>query len=314
MGRAKVLPYLSGLVMAVFFGISFLMTQSALQEMPPMVLMSYRFGVAAIVLAILRGLHVIRINYKNKPVGGVILLSVFYPGISFFFETLSLQYVSSSQAGILVSIMPLFVTALGVLILKERPKKIQLFFIVVSVIGVAITVVFAKSKGDEGTFIGILLMLVSLFGGALNNVLSRKYSQYFTPIEITYMMIWIGAVIFTCIAIGQGLSNLQILSAYKAPFCSLKTFFTVLELSVGTSVIAFFCMNYMLSRLKAANASLFTNLATVISIIAGIVIMKEKLYWYQIIGGVLIILSVWGANYYENGENTKKGGFAHGRK
>ena len=59
-------------------------------------------------------------------------------------------------------------------------------------------------------------------------------------------------------------------------------------------------MNYMLANLKAANASVFFNLATVISIIAGVVIMREHLYWYQIVGGVCIIVSVWGTNYYEN--------------
>lgn len=307
MGKTKVLSYLSGLVMAVFFGISFLMTQNALKDMPPMVLMSYRFGIAAIALTILRCLHVIHINFKDKPLGGLILLSVFYPGISFFFETIGLQYVSSSQAGILVSIMPLFVTVLGMLILKEKPYKVQYLFIVASMIGVAITVIFAKNEGDEGTFVGIWLMLISLFGGALNNVLSRKYSKYFTPIEITYMMIWMGALIFTGIALIQGIYTPQILLAYKTPFCSLKMLWIVLELSIGTSVIAFFCMNYMLSKLKVANASLFTNLATVISILAGIIVMKEKLYWYQSVGGSLIVLSVWGTNYYETKVNHNKG-------
>ncbi len=309
MKNNRILPYLAGIVMALFFGLSFLVTQQGLARMPPMVLLSYRFGVAAVVLTGLRCIGVICVDYKAKPIGGVILLSVFYPGISFFFETIGLTYVSSSQAGILVSIMPIFVTLFGIVILKERPKKIQVLFIVISVAGVLITVVFAGNSQDRGTFLGILLLLVSVLAGSLNNVLSRKYSRYFSAIEITYMMIWMGAVIFTGIACIQGIFDREVWTGYTMPFTSLKNLFVVLELSIGTSVIAFFCMNFMLSRLKAANASVFNNLATVISILAGVLILKEHLYWYQIVGGFCIILSVWGTNYYENKIKPKgKGG------
>ena len=293
---------MAGIIVAVFFGVSFMMTQKGLAKMPPMVLISYRFTVAAIILTILKCLRLVQIDYKGKPVGGVILLSVFYPGIAFFFETIGLTYVSSSQAGILVSIMPIFVTIFGVFILKERPAKIQIMFIVISVIGVLVTIIFAKNQGNHGTFFGILLMLISVVGGALNNVLSRKYSKYFTPVEITYMMLWTGAVIFNVIAIIQGIGTKEVLAAYCIPFQSMEIMLVVLEISIGTSVVAFFCMNYMLANLKAANASVFFNLATVISIIAGVIIMRERLYWYQMIGGFCIIVSVWGTNYYENRE------------
>lgn len=306
MKEMRVLPYVAGIVMAVFFGLSFLITQQGLAEIPPMVLMSFRFAVAAIFMTVLRAFHVIHIDYKNKPVKGVIILSVFYPGIAFFFETISLQYVSSSQAGILVSIMPIFVTLFGIGILKEKPMRIQVFFIIVSVTGVFITVVFAKSSGNQGTFFGIILMLISVLGGAVNNVLSRKYSRYFSSVEITYTMICLGAVIFTCITMIQVIFDRAVMKAYLVPFKSAKMMFVILELSIGTSVVAFFCMNYMLSKLRAVNAAVFINLATVISIAAGVLIVKEHLHWYQVVGGIFIILSVWGTSYYENRQKNLK--------
>ena len=119
-------------------------------------------------------------------------------------------------------------------------------------------------------------------------MLSRKYSTYFSSVEITYTMLCLGAVIFTCISLIQGIFDRQVLEAYLIPFHSGKMMFVVLELSIGTSAVAFFCMNYMLSKLKAVNAAVFINLAT------------EHLYWYQAVGGILIVLSVWGTNYFEN--------------
>ena len=300
MKRIKVSPYMAGIIVALFFGISFLMTQTGLRQMPAMVLLSYRFGIAALFMTAMRLCNIIHIDYKDKPMKGIIALSVFYPGISFCFETVALYYVPSSQAGIVVSISPIFVTIFALLILRETPKTIQVFFVLLSVTGVFITTVFARGSDDEGMFFGILLMLVSVAAGALNNVLSRKYSKYFTSVEITYMMICLGAVIFTGISLIQGVFERNVFLSYKVPFQSLEILLVMLGLSIGTSVIAFFCLNYMLSKLKAANVSVFMNLATVISIAAGVLVAKERLHWYQVTGGVIIIISVWGTSYYEN--------------
>lgn len=305
MTKEVVLAYGAGSVMAIFFGVSFLVTRKGLSEIPPIVLISCRFGVAAVFLFILKMLKLIKIDYRGKPIGGVIMLSVFYPGISFLFETIGLQYVTSSQAGIMVSIMPIFVTLLGVIILKEIPAKIQVLFIILSVMGVVITVVFTRSEGNTGTFYGLILMLISVVGGSVNNVLSRRYSNHFTSIEITYSMIWIGAIAFTGIAMVQSLFDSSILVSYAKAFVMPEMVLVILELSIGTSVIAFFCMNYMLSKLRAVNAAVFINLATVISVAAGVFVAGEHLYWYQAVGGFFILLSVWGTSYYES-KGTEK--------
>ena len=58
-------------------------------------------------------------------------------------------------------------------------------------------------------------------------------------------------------------------------------------------------VNYMLSKLPASNSSVFSNLTTVISIIAGVFIRHEAFHWYQLAGGIIIILGVWGTNRYK---------------
>ena len=43
--------------------------------------------------------------------------------------------------------------------------------------------------------------------------------------------------------------------------------------------------------------SVFANLGTVISIIAGVLILNEDIFYYHIIGSVLIISGVLGTNF-----------------
>ncbi len=295
--------YLSGLVMALIFGLTFLFAKEGLRYLSPMVLLAYRFGIAAVTLTLLLLLKVVKVDYHGKPIKGVIALSVFYPVISFVFETIGIKYVSVSQAGIMVSLMPIFVMILGMAILKENPTGIQKLFIAASITGVIVTVAFAKGSGESGNFIGILLLLAAVFAGSINNVLSRKYSKYFTATEITFVMLWIGAVFFSLVSMAQGIINHDLYNRLIAPMYEVSSVTAVLYLGLLASVIAFFAMNYMLSKLPVVNASVFTNLATVISILAGVVIMHETLHWYQIAGGVLIISGVIGTNYF-SGERT----------
>lgn len=43
----------------------------------------------------------------------------------------------------------------------------------------------------------------------------------------------------------------------------------------------------------------FSNLGTVISIVAGIIFLKEKIYYYHIIGSVMIVGGVLGTNFLD---------------
>ncbi|NLJ99166.1 MAG: hypothetical protein GX320_07885 [Tissierellia bacterium] len=53
--------------------------------------------------------------------------------------------------------------------------------------------------------------------------------------------------------------------------------------------------------------SVFSNLGTVISIIAGAVFLKEEIFYYHIIGSILIIGGVIGANFLDKDPRLNQG-------
>jgi drug/metabolite transporter (DMT)-like permease len=57
--------------------------------------------------------------------------------------------------------------------------------------------------------------------------------------------------------------------------------------------------NYVLSKMEASRVGVFVNLGTVVTIIAGIVFLKEEFYYYHVIGSILVIGGVLGANYFK---------------
>ena len=107
-------------------------------------------------------------------------------------------------------------------------------------------------------------------------------------------MMLMGCVVFTGRAILTegatfGTQLLQVLTNRNA-------ILPILYLSVLSSVVAFFCQNYSLTYLGATKAATFSNITPVVSVIAGVLIMKEPFSLLYIAGILLILLGVYMVN------------------
>ena len=110
-------------------------------------------------------------------------------------------------------------------------------------------------------------------------------------------MMWIGAITFNAMAIIQHLIKGEIVN-YFVPLSNFKVVSAVVYLGILSSVIAFFLVNYTLSKIEASRSAVFANLSSVTSIIAGVLIRHEPFFWYQIVGAIMILTGVWGTNYF----------------
>lgn len=292
------LPYFAGLTISLIFGLSFMFTKQALETLPTTLLLSYRFALAAILLTILWLTGLIKLNYREKPLKELFLLTLFQPIAYFILETTGVRLTSSSEAGIMIALIPVFVTIFAAVFLKEKPGKAQLVFILTSVLGVVFIVLMSGGSDSSGHFAGIVALFGAVLAAGVYNILSRKLSKSFTPVEITFVMMWTAAIVFNTFSIISGIINSQPVR-YFASLKTMSTLIPILYLGILSSVCAFFMVNYMLSKLPAASSSVFSNLTTVISIVAGVLVRHEAFHWYQLAGGFMIILGVWGTNRYK---------------
>ncbi len=291
----KYLPYIAGITFSSIFGFSFMFTKEALEVLEPFQLLAYRFSIAAISLSILVLLNIIKINFKGKKMGLLILLAVVQPGLYFIFETIGIAMTTSSEAGMMIALIPVFVTILAAIFLKEKPTLIQIPFIILSVAGVLFIVLMRDNSGQSGKLIGIIYLLGAVLMAGIYNILSRKLSLSFKPVEITYLMMWSGAIFFNILAL---INHTGRFYSYLSPIIDIQILIPVLYLGILSSVIAFLMMNFTLSQIEAAQSAVFANLTTIVSILAGVFIRGESFYWFQIIGGILIVIGVWGTNYF----------------
>ena len=295
--KHNLLPYISATTTSIIFGLSFLFSKRALNVASPFSLLSFRFLAAFLVMTFFMLLKVIKVNYLNKPIKNLFFLALMQPVIYFIFETYGIKYSSSSLAGIMIALIPVIVTIMASYFLKEKPSRAQLFFIVISVAGVGYIALKNSADSSSSSMLGIILLVITVMSAAAFNIMSRKLSCSFTPMEITYFMMGLGAVSFNIFSLCEHV-YLGTLNQYLLPFTNKDFIISILYLGILSSVIAFLLVNFTLSKIEASKSAVFSNLSTIVSIVAGVVILHEKFKYYHIIGSVMILIGVWGTTYF----------------
>ncbi|SHM44551.1 Permease of the drug/metabolite transporter (DMT) superfamily [Caldanaerovirga acetigignens] len=306
MKAERIKAYLAGVGYSTIFGFSFLFTKNALDKVDPLRFIGFRFAVAALAVTTLASLGIVPVSFKGKSFKPLLFVSLLEPVCYFIFETLGVKHTTASQAGLMIALIPIFVAVLGALILNEKLSVPQIFFTVLSVAGV---MVIASSQGASdvaGSKIGLVLLLGAVISAAFFNIFSRKFSSNYSPFEITFAMMWVGAIFFNGAAFILFMRSGKV-ADYFSPFFDPQVIFALLYLGLLSSVVAFFLVNFTLSRLPASRSAVFSNLTTVISVLAGVVFRREPFTLTHAAGALMILLGVWGTNRFSpEGEKSPR--------
>lgn len=283
----------------LIFGFSFLFSSLALKAAVPAVVIAIRFSAAFVTLNLIvlvgriirrkDGSPLIAFSLKGKPVRDVILLSICQPIVYFICENYGIVYTSSSFAGIIIATAPFFGIMWDVLLLHEKLGKRSIICAALSLAGVTLTTV--GSSDIHGSVIGAIFLVVAIVVGTLFAYFAKKAAPWYNPLERTYVMFGLGAAFYIVVAAVQchGKYAEMILPAVKD-----STFWiSILYLAVLSSVVAFLLLNFGNSYMSIGTLNLFANFTTVISIIAGVVILKEPFSVMQVVGSVVILSSVY---------------------
>ena len=288
------------------FGFSFIFSKMALQITLPSVMIAVRFVMAFIALNLIvvfgrmikipdgegGSRSLVSFSLRGKPLRNILLLALFQPILYFLCESYGIVFTSAAFAGTIIAVIPVAGIVFDVFIMHSQVRPRQVICAVMSAVGVAITTIGAE--GMKSSAQGLLILLGAVAAGALFYVFSKKSGTDYNPLEQTYVMFAFGSLVYTIFALVQCRGQYQelIFAAIAEP----KFILSVLYLSVISSVVAFISLNYGTVRVTVSQASIFANLTTVISIIAGVVFLHETFTGFQVIGAVIILVSVYFAN------------------
>ncbi|PFD41914.1 EamA family transporter [Bacillus cereus] len=288
--------YISALLYSFIIGFSFMFVKLALTITNPLDTLAHRFTVAFIAASIPVIFGFVKLNISFKNILALLPLAIFYPALFFAFQAFGLVYTSSSEAGIIQAAIPIFTMILASYFLKEYTNIWQKTSVLISVIGVIYIFIMNGIVAHKTSFIGVILILLSALSSACYNVLARKMTKKFKLMDLTYTMTALGFISFNSIAIVDHL-NKGTITIYFKPFTNGTFLISILYLGLLSSLLTALLLNYSLSYIEAAKISVFSNLSTLITIIAGVVFLHEQIAYYHIIGTIMIILGVIGTNF-----------------
>ena len=268
-----------------FWGLSFLASRTALNTAPVILLLSHRFLLAFGLMSVLLPTRLGDCHLRGKKIWPLLLLGLLEPVIYFFGEQYGILHSTTIFSGVMISIIPICSILAAVPILHERPTAGQLLFSLLSVAGVIGIGLLSRSSGALD-WIGVAALLVAVFSAVAYTLLNRDISTRFTAFERTYMMMAVGAVVFTAMAL---LSVKGSPAAYLRPFAERSYL-----VSVFCSVVCYFLSSYSLTKLSIARATVFANLTTAVSVFAGAVILHEPFSLFGLLCCAVILIGIYG--------------------
>lgn len=295
---------LAALLANVIFGFSFIFSKMALDVAHPLLILAVRFTVAFLALNLLMLLKLVKLNFKGKKVGRLIVMSVAQPLFYFIFELYGLKFTSSALSGIIIALVPVGVAIFSGLLLGEKPTFWQIVCSVVSLIGVtAVSVI--SNNGSKSHILGIILLIGAVISACVFNLLSRNCSKTFSAFERTYFMFLVGSIGFNVIAAVT--LNENYIQEIASAFGEREFIIAIIYLAIISSVAAFMLYNYSTSKITAICSSSFSNIITVISVLAGVLILREDFSLLQLILCLPIIAGVWGVNFVGGQKGIRNG-------
>lgn len=299
--RKHTLAVITACIAFVIFGFSFMFSSIALSITSTMVLLCFRFTVAVITLTVvvavnslvgrIRGKAWFSFSLRGKPMGGLLLLGIVQPVLYLVFENSSIRYTSSAVTGTVLAVVPVICILADVFISRESVSKLQVVCAVACVAGVALV----ETGGETRiSFLGFFCLLMTLVCDVGYYILSRRASRQFSPLEVTYVMFLMGMIVFVPAALIQGrgqMAELFLPAIQSAPFWG-----SVVFLGAVSSVGAYGLLNYANATLTNSEASLIGNIATVVSVLAGVLLLGDPFSPLQAIGVVVILIFVTLAN------------------
>lgn len=296
--------YAAAIAYALIIGFSFIFVKMTVYIASPLDVLAHRFLLSVLVMAVPIRLGWIKISVRAADLKRILPLALLSPVLYFTLQAFGLLYASSSEAGIIQATVPVFTLLLAAYFLKERTRWLQKLSLLLSVAGVLLIFVMQGNAGFQADHLGgIVLLIGSALAFAGYSVLMRPLTKVYRPLELTWVTMLTAAVIFNGIALIRHLAAGNLVD-YVQPFTQPSYVLALLYLGVLSSLGTTLLSSYALSRLKATQMSVFSNISTIVSMIAGTVILHEQLLMYHVIGAVLIIGGVLGTNW--NGRRKSK--------
>ena len=267
---------LLALIVPITWGLGFTLAKIGMEQFPALLIMTIRFGIAGLILV-----------WFTKPPWGymreIFVVALIGSTIQYGLTYNGLKGIDASTAAILVQLEGPILAIMGAFLLKEKLGITRALGMGLAFIGVLI---IAGEPRLDGHLDSVILLIAGSAVWAVAQIMISRLKDLSGITILAWVAIMATPQMFVAsLLIEDG----QWLAITTASFIDWSI---ILYLALIMTVLGYSVWYHLLSSVDVSKVSPFLMLLPITSIIAGIVLLDEKLTSSMILGGLLIMSGV----------------------
>ncbi|WP_179213336.1 DMT family transporter [Ekhidna lutea] len=274
------------LLLASFWGPSFLFIKIAVEEVPPVMLAALRIGTGALILNLLLLLQKNRLPLNIDFWKKTFIAGFFAQAFPFIMINWGEQYVDSSLASILNGLVPIFTIVLAhFMIADEKLSGQKLKGVILGFLGLIVLVLPNIIEGVEGSFWGIIAITSAALSYGIGLAYIRKHLVNIPSFQAPAAQLLSVSIYLIPLAFFM-------YPSFDFAVLQTQTISSIMILGVFGTAIAFVVYFKLIERSSAGYASLVTYLMPIYGVVLGVTILDEVLTVWTLLGAMLILLGI----------------------
>ena len=267
---------LLALIVPITWGLGFTLAKIGMEQFPALLIMTIRFGIAGLILV-----------WFTKPPWGhmreIFVVALIGSTIQYGLTYNGLKGIDASTAAILVQLEGPILAIMGAFLLKEKLGITRALGMGLAFIGVLI---ITGEPRLDGHLDSVILLIAGSAVWAVAQIMISRLKDLSGITILAWVAIMATPQMFVASLLIEDGQWLAITTA------SLIDWSIILYLALIMTVLGYSVWYHLLSSVDVSKVSPFLMLLPITSIIAGIVLLDEKLTSSMILGGLLIMSGV----------------------
>ena len=270
------------ILLSILWGGSFFFVGVAVNNLPPLTIVTLRVGIAAFTLWVIAMMIGLRPPKSLKVWGAFLRMGLLNNAIPFALIVWAQTQIASGLASILNAATPIFtVVVAGILLPDERPTLLKVIGVVFGFVGVAV-MIGVPALGDESD----LLAQLAILAAAISYAFAAVYGRRFKSLGVNPVITAAGQVTASALILLP--VTLFVDGTIEMDSTNMSTWIAIIGLAVASTAIAYVLYFRILELAGATNVLLVTLLVPVSAVLLGSLFLNESLEMIHFLGMALI--------------------------
>jgi drug/metabolite transporter (DMT)-like permease len=285
MSKQKITGFISLVFTIIIWGITFLATETLLNDFTPIEILFFRFGLSLIALFLVYPKIFKWQGWKVELL--CFLASLFGMSIYQSLENYAIQYANASMVSIIIATASFFTVIFSRIILKEKNIKINFYIgLIIGIVGISLVILNGNALSIEplGDFIALLC---SVLWGLYSVVVELINKYKLNMLQITRRITMYGfLILIPMFFISGGKFDL-------VRFTKPENLIWMIYLGILASAICFYTWNYSVDKLGPVPTSIGILVQPIVTVVVGVIWFNHKFTWVGIVGLAVTIIGLY---------------------